>query len=194
MLAFAGIWTNWTCGRKAKECEITAEVYGFLTCQPNVEIGKVPKAIVILNPAERSMMPRCAHRGTKRRRCKGHCRTDRSGSSRPVTSRTASWGELRRRFDDPLTMPDRRPNHPHHWRGGGICDQSAAQARQHRAVAACGKGATRGSGAGDPFVFITRIVFCKALSGEKPPPIGKARRAIGREAKVTRDQLSLPLW
>ena len=32
MLAFAGIWTNWTC---------TAEVYGFLTCQPNAEVGKV---------------------------------------------------------------------------------------------------------------------------------------------------------
>jgi putative SOS response-associated peptidase YedK len=32
MLTFAGIWTNWTC---------TAEVYGFLTCQPNAEVGKV---------------------------------------------------------------------------------------------------------------------------------------------------------
>jgi len=32
MLAFADIWTNWTC---------TADVYGFLTSQPNAEVGKV---------------------------------------------------------------------------------------------------------------------------------------------------------
>ena len=32
MLAFADIWTNWTC---------TAEVYGFLTCQANAEVDKV---------------------------------------------------------------------------------------------------------------------------------------------------------
>jgi putative SOS response-associated peptidase YedK len=54
LFAFAGIWTNWTCVRKAKEGEITAEVYGFLTCQPNAEVGKVhPKAMpVILTTAE----------------------------------------------------------------------------------------------------------------------------------------------
>ena len=54
LLAFAGIWTNWTCVRKAKEGEITADVYGFLTCQPNAEVGKVhPKAMpVILTTAE----------------------------------------------------------------------------------------------------------------------------------------------
>jgi hypothetical protein len=41
----AGLWTNWTC---------TAQVYGFLTCQPNAEVGKVhPKAMpVILTTSE----------------------------------------------------------------------------------------------------------------------------------------------
>jgi putative SOS response-associated peptidase YedK len=49
LLAFAGIWTNWTCVRKAKEGEITADVFGFLTCQPNAEVGKVhPKAMTVI--------------------------------------------------------------------------------------------------------------------------------------------------
>lgn len=54
LMAFAGIWTNWTCVRKAKEGEITADVFGFLTCQPNAEVGKVhPKAMpAILTTAE----------------------------------------------------------------------------------------------------------------------------------------------
>jgi len=54
LLAFAGIWTNWTSVRKAKEGEITADVFGFLTCEPNAEVGKVhPKAMpVILTTAE----------------------------------------------------------------------------------------------------------------------------------------------
>jgi putative SOS response-associated peptidase YedK len=53
-LAFAGTWVNWTCVRKAKEGEVTADVYGFLTCQPNAEVGKVhPKAMpVILTTTE----------------------------------------------------------------------------------------------------------------------------------------------
>lgn len=40
--------------RKAKEGEVTADVYGFLTCQPNAEVGKVhPKAMpVILTTSE----------------------------------------------------------------------------------------------------------------------------------------------
>jgi putative SOS response-associated peptidase YedK len=54
LLAFAGIWTNWTGVRKSKEGEITADVFGFLTCQPNAEVGKVhPKAMpVILTTVE----------------------------------------------------------------------------------------------------------------------------------------------
>jgi putative SOS response-associated peptidase YedK len=54
LLAFAGIWTNWACVRKAKEGLVSPDVYGFLTCQPNAEVGKVhPKAMpVILTTAE----------------------------------------------------------------------------------------------------------------------------------------------
>jgi putative SOS response-associated peptidase YedK len=53
LLAFAGIWTNWTGVRKAKEGEITADAYGFLTCQPNAEVGKVhPKAMPVILTTE----------------------------------------------------------------------------------------------------------------------------------------------
>lgn len=55
LLAFAGIWTNWTSVRKAKEGEISADIFGFLTCQPNAEVGKVhPKAmpVILTTPEE----------------------------------------------------------------------------------------------------------------------------------------------
>lgn len=45
LICFAGIWTPWTSVRKTKEGVITADVYGFLTCEPNAEVGAVhPKA------------------------------------------------------------------------------------------------------------------------------------------------------
>jgi len=54
LMCFAGIWTNWTSVRKVKEGEVTADVFGFLTTQPNAEIAKVhPKAMpVILTTSE----------------------------------------------------------------------------------------------------------------------------------------------
>jgi putative SOS response-associated peptidase YedK len=54
LLSFAGLWTNWTSVRKVREGEITADVYAFLTCEPNAEVGKVhPKAMpVILTTVE----------------------------------------------------------------------------------------------------------------------------------------------
>ena len=54
LLAFGGIWTNWTSVRKAKEGEVTADVFGFLTCDPNAEVKRVhPKAMpVILTTTE----------------------------------------------------------------------------------------------------------------------------------------------
>jgi putative SOS response-associated peptidase YedK len=54
LLAFGGIWTNWMSVRKANEGEIKTDVFGFLTCNPNAEVGKVhPKAMpVILTTAE----------------------------------------------------------------------------------------------------------------------------------------------
>ena len=35
LAAFAGIWTNWTSVRKAKEGEVTTDVFAFLTTEPN---------------------------------------------------------------------------------------------------------------------------------------------------------------
>jgi putative SOS response-associated peptidase YedK len=45
---------NWTSVRKAKEGEITTDIFAFLTCEPNAEVGRVhPKAMpVILTTTE----------------------------------------------------------------------------------------------------------------------------------------------
>jgi putative SOS response-associated peptidase YedK len=49
LMAFAGIWTNWTSVRKAREGEVTTDVFGFLTTQPNAEVAKVhPKAMPVI--------------------------------------------------------------------------------------------------------------------------------------------------
>lgn len=46
---FAGIRTEWTSVRKLKEGEVTAELFGFLTCPPNAEVGAVhPKAMPVI--------------------------------------------------------------------------------------------------------------------------------------------------
>jgi putative SOS response-associated peptidase YedK len=45
----------WTSVRKAKEGEVTADVYGFLTTEPDAEVGKVhPKAmpVILTTPEE----------------------------------------------------------------------------------------------------------------------------------------------
>ena len=43
---FAGIWTRWTSVRKIKEGEVTADLFGFLTTEPNAEVGVVhPQAM-----------------------------------------------------------------------------------------------------------------------------------------------------
>ncbi len=55
LAAFAGIWTRWTSIRKAKEGEITADVFAFLTTEPNAEVGAIhPKAmpVVLREPDE----------------------------------------------------------------------------------------------------------------------------------------------
>ena len=56
LICFAGIWTpNWTSVRKAKEGEVTIDVFGFLTCEPNAEVGRVhPTAmpVILTKPEE----------------------------------------------------------------------------------------------------------------------------------------------
>lgn len=52
---FAGIRTEWTSVRKLKEGEVTAELFGFLTCPPNAEVAPVhPKAmpVILTRPAD----------------------------------------------------------------------------------------------------------------------------------------------
>lgn len=54
LACFAGIWTNWTSVRKVKEGETTNDLFGFLTTEPNAEVGAIhPKAMpVILRTTE----------------------------------------------------------------------------------------------------------------------------------------------
>lgn len=51
---FAGLWTSWTSVRKVKEGEVTADIFGFLTTEPNAVVAPIhPKAMpVILTTAE----------------------------------------------------------------------------------------------------------------------------------------------
>ena len=46
---FAGIWTTWTSVRKLKEGEVTCDLFGFLTTEPNREVGTIhPKAMPVI--------------------------------------------------------------------------------------------------------------------------------------------------
>lgn len=46
---FAGIWTTWTGTRKVREGEVTVDLYGFLTTEPNAEVGAIhPKAMPVI--------------------------------------------------------------------------------------------------------------------------------------------------
>jgi putative SOS response-associated peptidase YedK len=49
LAVFAGIWTNWTSVRTVKEGEVTADLYGFLTTEPNDVVGPIhPKAMPVI--------------------------------------------------------------------------------------------------------------------------------------------------
>jgi putative SOS response-associated peptidase YedK len=55
LAVFAGIWTNWTSVRKVKDGETTNDLFGFLTTDPNAEVGAVhPKAmpVILTKPEE----------------------------------------------------------------------------------------------------------------------------------------------
>lgn len=61
LMAFAGIWTEWESVRKIKIGMEKLEVYGFLTCEPNAEVGAVhPKAmpVILTNPEEHEVWMR----------------------------------------------------------------------------------------------------------------------------------------
>jgi len=49
LACFAGLWTRWTSVRKVKEGETTNDVFGFLTTEPNLEVGAIhPKAMPVI--------------------------------------------------------------------------------------------------------------------------------------------------
>src|SRR5712671_5498557 len=46
---FAGLWTNWTSVRKVKEGKTTNDLFGFLTTEPNKEVGVIhPEAMPVI--------------------------------------------------------------------------------------------------------------------------------------------------
>ena len=46
---FAGVWTRWTSVRKLRQGEITADLFGILTTEPNAEVAAVhPKAMPVI--------------------------------------------------------------------------------------------------------------------------------------------------
>lgn len=58
LLVFAGIWTRWTSVRKVKEGEVTADIFAFLTCEPNGVVAPIhPKAmpVILTEPDEVEM-------------------------------------------------------------------------------------------------------------------------------------------
>jgi putative SOS response-associated peptidase YedK len=55
LAVFAGIWTRWTSVRKLKEGETTNDLFAFLTCDANAEVGAIhPKAmpVILTTPEE----------------------------------------------------------------------------------------------------------------------------------------------
>jgi len=55
LMAFAGIWMSWTSVRKTKEGQVNADLYGFLTTEPNAVIAPIhPKAmpVILTEPEE----------------------------------------------------------------------------------------------------------------------------------------------
>lgn len=54
LFVFAGMWTNWTGVRKAKGGMVTADIFAFLTTEPNAVVAPIhPKAMpVILTTTE----------------------------------------------------------------------------------------------------------------------------------------------
>lgn len=55
LAVFAGLWTPWTSVRKTREGEVRADLFGFLTTEPNAVVGAVhPKAmpVVLTSPQD----------------------------------------------------------------------------------------------------------------------------------------------
>lgn len=52
---FAGVWTSWKSVRKKAEGDVSCDVFGFLTCDPNAEVGAVHQKampVILTRPEE----------------------------------------------------------------------------------------------------------------------------------------------
>ena len=61
LFVFAGVWTRWTSVRKVKEGEVEADIFAFLTCEPNSVVAPIhPKAmpVILTEPEEIETWPR----------------------------------------------------------------------------------------------------------------------------------------
>lgn len=61
LAVFAGIWASWTSVRKKAEGEVTADLYGFLTCAPSEPVAAIhPKAmpVILMTEEERDVWMR----------------------------------------------------------------------------------------------------------------------------------------
>ena len=68
LMVFAGIWTNWTSVRKVKEGEINADLYGFLTTEPNAVVAPIhPKAMPVILTTPRRWTCGCGRHGRRQR-------------------------------------------------------------------------------------------------------------------------------
>jgi hypothetical protein len=85
LLCFAGLWTNWTSVRKAREGEVTADVFSFLTCQPNAEVARVHLKAVPVIMMRKSATCACAPPGTSK------------AVQRPLPDGSRSWRPAKRR-------------------------------------------------------------------------------------------------
>jgi putative SOS response-associated peptidase YedK len=78
LAAFAGLWTRWKSVRKAKEGEVEADIFGFLTINPNAEVGAIhPKPCPSSCGRRRSASSGCPRPGPRLPNCSGRCRTAR---------------------------------------------------------------------------------------------------------------------
>ena len=78
LAAFAGIWTTGTSVRKVKEGKVTADCYGFLSCEPNAEIARsIQRPCRWSSQSWTRSTPGCARNGTRPQCCSGRCQTTR---------------------------------------------------------------------------------------------------------------------
>ena len=90
LACFAGIWApGWTSVRKLKEGEVAADLFGFLTTEPNAEVGAVhPKAMPVILTTHEECSIWMSAPATEALALHGHCRLTHWSSWPAARSRT----------------------------------------------------------------------------------------------------------